>query len=301
MESYSSLHLYFKLGRVKISSPQNHVIMKPEKILESNVLDIIFENRNKAYGAYELRSHYNRRIGKAICFTTMVVVAFALMQSFKVPQKKGRIIDLEIGPQVTLADIPKPKPDEIKPKEVVKVKSANQPEQYKEKQFTIPLIEDNPIVPVASITDLDEAIIGSSNTLEGKNPADVLTAPTSIGNDNMGEAKKIEEDNSNLPISIDEIMPQFPGGQEAFIRFMQKNLRQPDDFDEGQRLTVIAKFIVDAEGNIVDIDIAQNGRKDLDAEVVRVIKKMPRWNPGIQNGRKVSVYFKVPVTFVAPE
>lgn len=301
MESYSSLHLYFKLGLIKISLPQNHVIMKPEKILESNVLDIIFENRNKAYGAYELRSHYNRRIGKAICLTTMVVVAFALMQSFKVPQKKGRIIDLEIGSQVTLADIPKPKPDEIKPKEVVKVKSANQPEQYKEKQFTTLLIEDNPIVPVASITDLDEAIIGSSNTLEGKNPADVLTAPTSIGNDNMGEAKKIEDDHSNLPIRIAEIMPQFPGGQEAFIRFMQKNLRQPDDFDEGQRLTVIAKFIVDAEGNIVDIDIAQNGRKDLDAEVVRVIKKMPRWNPGIQNGRKVSVYFKVPVTFVAPE
>ena len=301
MESYSSLHLYFKLGRVKISSPQNHVIMKPEKILESNVLDIIFENRNKAYGAYELRSHYNRRIGKAICLTTMVVVAFALMQSFKVPHKKGRIIDLEMGPQVTLADIPKPKPDEIKPKEVVKVKSANQPEQYKEKQFTTPLIEDNPMVPVASITDLDEAVIGSSNTLEGKNSADVPIAPTSIGNDKMGEVKKIEEDNSNLPIRIAEIMPQFPGGQEAFIKFMQKNLRQPDDFDEGQRLTVIAKFIVDAEGNIVDIDIAQNGRKDLDAEVVRVIKKMPRWNPGIQNGRKVSVYFKVPVTFVAPE
>ena len=96
-------------------------------------------------------------------------------------------------------------------------------------------------------------------------------------------------------------MPEFPGGQAAFIKFLQRNLNQPSDFEEGEKVTVIAKFVVNAEGNIVDIDIIKNGRSDLDQEVIRVIKKMPRWKAGMQNGRAVPVYYKVPITFVSPD
>ena len=96
-------------------------------------------------------------------------------------------------------------------------------------------------------------------------------------------------------------MPQLPGGMEAFIKFLKKNLREPSDLEEAQKLVVVAKFVVDAQGNIVDINIAKNGRDDLDAEVLRVIRKMPKWKPGMQNGRNVSVYFNLPVTFVAAD
>jgi protein TonB len=96
-------------------------------------------------------------------------------------------------------------------------------------------------------------------------------------------------------------MPEFPGGKEALIRFLQKNLQQPNDFEEGQKVTVIASFVVDKDGSITGINITQHGRNDLDNEVVRVIKKMPRWKPGLQNGRSVAVYYKVPVTFVSTE
>jgi protein TonB len=94
-------------------------------------------------------------------------------------------------------------------------------------------------------------------------------------------------------------MPQFPGGMEAFLKFMQRNLKQPEDFDEGQKMVVLASFVVDAGGNIVNIAIDQKARPDLDAEVLRVIKKMPVWEPGMQNGRKVPVFYKLPVTFIA--
>ena len=82
---------------------------------------------------------------------------------------------------------------------------------------------------------------------------------------------------------------------------MQRNLKQPNDMEEAQKLVVVAEFVVDREGNISDLKIIQHARADLDAEVLRVIKKMPAWKPGMQNGRKVPVFCKLPVTFVASE
>ncbi len=272
--------------------------MKPEKILQSDVIDIIFENRNKEYGAYELRKHYNNRMGKALGITALVVISFGLMQSFKVPVRKGTYV-MEVGPIVSLTEIPKAKEDDPKPKEVQKQKRINQPQQFAEKQFSTIRIEKDPPTPVATNADLDHAMIGKAN-IAGIDPGDGPVTPPSVGESNTGEVAKVVEEMPSI-LAASEIMPTFPGGKEAFIKFMQQNLRQPDDFDEGQKMTVIANFVVDAEGNIVNIDIVQNGRKDLDTEVIRVIKKMPRWNPGMQNGRKVAVYFKVPVTFVAPE
>jgi protein TonB len=102
-------------------------------------------------------------------------------------------------------------------------------------------------------------------------------------------------------MEVAEYMPEFPGGSAALIRFLQNNLRQPNDFEEGQKITVVGSFVVDKDGYITAINISQSGRSDLDNEVVRVIKKMPRWKAGMQNGRSVAVYYKVPVTFVSSD
>lgn len=277
--------------------------MKPESILKSSVLDIVFENRNKEYGAYELRKNYNTRIGKALGTTALVVILFGLTQSFKTTHKTGKFVP-EVK-DVFLADLNTPKVEPVKPKEEIKVKSS-QAKKFETVQLTtikiVPPTE--PIKSMATVTEIEDKQIGIK-TVEGiKAPQGVvITTPTNGGGGGNGSGNDGGEDNSvsNTPINFAEIMPQFPGGKEAFLKFMQKNLRQPEDFEDGQKLTVIAKFIVDAEGNIVDIDIIQNGRKDLDEEVIRVVKKMPKWNPGKQNGRNVSVYFKVPVTFVGAE
>jgi protein TonB len=82
---------------------------------------------------------------------------------------------------------------------------------------------------------------------------------------------------------------------------MLKNLRQPDDIDAGQRIVVRVKFVVDKDGEISDIEVVQSGRSDLDKEVIRVVKKMPRWKPGMQNDRAVPVFFNMPVSFVNDE
>lgn len=277
--------------------------MKPEKILQSDVLDIIFENRNKDYGAYELRKHYNNRIGKAMGITILIVVTFGLMQSFKVPKK---IVKIETEEIFLAADIPTIKKDEPKPREEVKVKAIKQP-PIESVQLTPPRIVPTvePIKSMATINDLEDKKIDTKDGVGQKIPVGIVTPPSSPGGGTGDGLDKPDgngtEEVSAAPLKIAEFMPQFPGGHDAFIKFMQRNLRQPDDFEDGQKMTITARFVVNVEGEIVDIDITQNGRKDLDAEVIRVIKKMPRWTPGMQNGRKVSVYYKVPVTFVAPE
>ena len=85
---------------------------------------------------------------------------------------------------------------------------------------------------------------------------------------------------------------------EALKRFMLNNLHQPDDISEGEKLALLAQFVVDKNGNISDVQILQNAREDLDAEVMRVINRMPKWKAGSQNGNPVAVYYKMPISFV---
>ena len=75
-------------------------------------------------------------------------------------------------------------------------------------------------------------------------------------------------------------------------------MQQPSDFEQGQKIVVVAQFVIASSGKIEGIEIVQSGREDLDHEVLRVVSKMPHWKPGMQNGRAVAVYYKVPVTFV---
>jgi protein TonB len=97
-------------------------------------------------------------------------------------------------------------------------------------------------------------------------------------------------------------MPEFPGGIEALKRFLIRNLRMPDNnLEEGTEVKVIARFVVGADGRVRDIEIVLPAGAEFNAEVKRVISKMPDWKPGSQNHRNVAVYFNLPVNFVRPE
>ena len=275
--------------------------MKPENILQSDVIDIIFENKNKEYGAYELRKQYGRRMNKSIGITALIVLVFALSQSFKVPKRTGSVI-LESIDSLRLAEVnlPKDEPKIIQqePEKLVQKKNAATA------SYITPIVVPDELAnkPISTIDKIATSIISGEET-----PGEAVRTEVGITKEKPTEGKglvptePVEDEVSNSPLNIAEFMPEFPGGQAAFIKFLQRNLNQPSDFEEGEKVTVIAKFVVNAEGNIVDIDIIKNGRSDLDQEVIRVIKKMPRWKAGMQNGRAVPVYYKVPITFVSPD
>ena len=95
--------------------------------------------------------------------------------------------------------------------------------------------------------------------------------------------------------------PSFPGGLEALTLFFSRNLSSPTDLEPGEKKVVLVRFVVGADGSITKAEIIQSGGDDYDREVLRAFKRMPRWNPAIQNGNKIAVSFTQPVTFVGVE
>ena len=269
--------------------------MKPEAIMESHILDIIFENRNKAYGAYALRRNYNLRLIQALGGTFLVVGLFVLLQSLKPkndPSGNSLLIDER---DLIVVDLQPDKPEEKQPQEEQpRQRSAPQPTI----ENTIPRITTQATeTQVPSLEDMRNRVISDvTNNLpdgDGDPPFDPGEPAGTPGG--SPAATPQPEPEPDIYVNPD-VMPSFNGD---IIRYMQRHLRQPDDIETGERITVRVRFVVNEEGNISDIQVIQSGRRDLDEEVVRVVKKMPRWNPGKQGGRAVPVFFNMPVTFVS--
>src|SRR6478735_7640382 len=96
-------------------------------------------------------------------------------------------------------------------------------------------------------------------------------------------------------------MLQFPGGEAALNRWLSKLLRPGDELQPGQKVKVLVRFVVNQTGSIEKIELLQPGGEPYDKEVLRVISKMPRWEPGRQNGHNVSAWFLIPIIFEMPE
>jgi protein TonB len=273
--------------------------MNPEMILHSDILDILFENRNKEYGAYELRVHYNRRLKKSMliilsslfaCLITYWGIGLLYPESHNHP--------IWISHEVEISSISPPdRPLPPKPKLVPPTARILAGTPFTNR----PIITRQPIIhPMPEQKDLDKNLI-SSRTIEGL-PTGLNEAPQQEttkfaalnNNDNSSETETI--------FKTAEIMPEFPGGQPALSHFLSSHLKVPETdrgLEPGMETTVqtIVRFVVNAEGQVQSVECIKSGGKEFDEEVRRVFDKMPRWKPGMQNGKKVSVYFLLPVSF----
>jgi len=101
--------------------------------------------------------------------------------------------------------------------------------------------------------------------------------------------------------SLPSRQPQFPGGTAAWLNFLNRHLTPPQDLEPGEKRTVLIRFSVDEEGIITNFQVVQSGGGSFDNEVIRVLKKMPKWLPALQYGKPVAVSFTQPVTFAAAE
>lgn len=95
-----------------------------------------------------------------------------------------------------------------------------------------------------------------------------------------------------------EQMPVFPGGQQALMTYLKDNVKYPKDMiDKGAQGRVVVSFVIDKEGNVTDVKVAYSVSKQFDEEAMRVIRAMPKWVPGKQKGKNVSVRYNIPVSF----
>jgi protein TonB len=273
------------------------LFMQPNQIKEANFLDILFDGRNKEYGAYELRKTYNRRVVKSMFVMGSVVTLLFVGGAVMGLGKGKRVKPIEIGGEVELIKLTDPTPPTPPPPRVV------QP-QVRTVIFTAPLIVKNDVKPdekPPENAELDNVKIGTVNK-EGNSDEGVQGPPVSEGAAGVVETVKKPEDDG--PLLIVEIDAKFPGGMQAWARFLNKNLRYPEEaISQGQGGTVVVQFVVDLEGNVSDVKaIGGPETGGLKEEAERVIKRSGKWEPAIQNGRHVKAYRRQPVTFVpAPE
>lgn len=262
--------------------------MTNKEILQSDLLEILFENRNKEYGAYTLRRNYNHNMGIALGCALSIVVVLILFNSFS-EKNGGNIIKSKPSDPVKLTDYnqhpEKPIKPEIRP--VKQVKNVG----IKIVPYEVP----QPEVPDQS--QFNEAVISDKNE-QGVTP---------IGMENGIDAPEISDPateqskHENTIIDKREIAASYPGGPQAFSDFLSRNLIAPEELESGEKKTVMVRFLVDVDGYISKIEIIQSAGKNFDKEVIRVLHKMPKWNPAEQNGHKVAIAFSQPVTFVGIE
>ena len=281
-------------GLHKTSKP---ITMEVNKILNADILDIIFEGRNKEYGAYDLRKTYNKRLVRAI--VGMAVILVLLFGGFFLSNlngghnnKKAMIVD-----DVQLEDIKQPK-NEPPPPPPPKI----EPPKVEMAKFTPPkIVPDKEVKPEEKPPEqekLDDTKIGTVNQ-EGIKDDGITAPPVSDAGKGVVEAPKKDDEDYDKTFTKVEIESHYPGGDQAWLRYLNKNLRYPDDAVNNEiQGTVVVQFIVDKQGNVSDVEaISGPDQGGLREEAVRVIKRSGNWTPAVQNGRQVKSYKKQPIVF----
>ncbi|GAA4727553.1 energy transducer TonB [Flavisolibacter ginsenosidimutans] len=266
--------------------------MTSQQILQADVLDILFEKRNKDYGAYLLRRNYSAQLLKAMGITALLVIALLFLGNSS--STKSVVAKLnDNGFVVKQVEWPKEKIEPPKPK--VQPPATQQPAKTEVLLDKIKPVEKTTTI-IATQKDLDDALPGTAK-VDGP-PATAIQAPPLPPSTGNGTAEKETE---KVAPPLPNRQPQFPGGAEAWQKFLSRNLAPPADLEPGEKRSVLVRFSVDQDGVITNFVVVQSGGADFDNEVIRVLKKMPHWLPAIQNGRAVAVNFTQPVIFQAAE
>lgn len=265
-------------------------------ILQTSFDDIIFEHRNKQYGAYALRNGYANRLLLALGSGMSVILLGAFIFMNQDQSENGKPLPEREAMLVRTMEIPKEKPVEPeKPKEAAPKKPA--PKTATVKFISQIKIEKEVKQEMAAVEELEGKAIGEQN-LEGK-VADGTVTPepeTKTTGTGTGQAETAGADFTAV-----ERGPEFPGGAIALKKFLARNLSSPDNLAQGELKTVRVRFRVDKDGTVSSLEILASGGEEFDDEVVRVCRKMPKWIPALQNGVNVPVSYILPVTFIGSE
>ena len=272
--------------------------MDINKIMSADILDILFEGRNKQYGAYELRKTYNKRLAKALLITAaigLLIFLVSVVYSFvgKGQKETFDVVDTQMAEIKKTDPTPPPPPPPPPPK-------APPPPEINQVKFTPPkIVKDEEVKPEEKIEEIKEDQKISTKTVESENKTEVVQAPVEDKGTQVVEVKK--EDDENKIFTKVEVDAAFPGGDAAWSNFLQKNLNADVPVENGAnegKYTVVVKFVVSRDGSLSDISCETDPGHGMCAEAIRVIKKTKNWTPAIQNGRNVNAYRRQPITFL---
>ena len=274
--------------------------MSKVDLIDKNWVELVFDGRNKEYGAYVLRKETGMRNIKSMLLVFAVIIAIMAGVAAKVAIENAFPKKVAIETDVELTKLAEKKEVKVEKKAPVKVEEQKVVEKVKSSvKFTPPVIKkDDEVKPEEELKSQED--LNKTNTAIGS--FDVK------GNDETGgevlKAKEViaqpepPKEEETKVFDVVEVMPTFPGGQQALFEWLSKNIKYPVVAEEnGVQGRVIVTFVVERNGSITDVQVAKSVDPSLDKEAVRVVKAMPHWIPGKQNGSAVRVKFTVPVTF----
>ena len=274
--------------------------MSKVDLIDKNWVELVFDGRNKEYGAYVLRKETGMRNIKSMLLVFAVIIAIMAGVAAKVAIENAFPKKVAIETDVELTKLAEKKEVKVEKKAPVKVEEQKVVEKVKSSvKFTPPVIKkDDEVKPEEELKSQED--LNKTNTAIGS--FDVK------GNDETGgevlKAKEViaqpepPKEEETKVFDVVEVMPTFPGGQQALFEWLSKNIKYPVVAEEnGVQGRVIVTFVVELNGSITDVQVAKSVDPSLDKEAVRVVKAMPHWIPGKQNGSAVRVKFTVPVTF----
>ena len=269
--------------------------------------DLIFQDKNKDFGAYQLRKNSEKRHTLAVIFTIigLAVVILAVIGYSKLSDKLAAdreaelLLERERMQQVEMAqqeeEVPEEEPEEQKFEQEI-------PEVPQEVLATVQVTQ----IAIVDADKVKNEVMTMDEQMEDNTARGVVTQEGSDDADKFQAVKEQvivveqpkEEPKPDQIFTAVEQPAEFPGGQEALMKWLSNNIRYPESAQQnGIQGRVTVRFVVEKDGSVSGATILKGVDKDLDAEALRVVKRMPKWQAGKNNGQSVRSYFTLPVTF----
>ena len=268
--------------------------------------DLVFEGKNKDFGAYVIRTDSTKRHNKAVLWTIIGAIIFGLL-AFGFVKANQYLEERRLAAQGEQEEVlidmsqeaeePEPENERVEPEKPILKEEVLQSVKVTE----LAIVEDEKVKKEDEIKTQDElketeTAFGQKDNKEGTEDRNV----TRTLKDEVVVEKPVEkpkEVKEEVFRSVEQ-MPQFPGGEAALMKYLQSHINYPPMAAENNvQGRVVVQFVVDKTGKVGEVKVVRSVDKDLDKEAVRVCKSLPKFTPGRQNGQAVSVWYTLPVTF----
>ena len=271
--------------------------------------DLVFAGKNTEFGAYQLRKNSDRRHNMAVLFTLVgLVIIFILLFGWSkysdYRAEQDAIALQEEREKMAAAELRAEEQQEEAPEEQQEEQKFEQeiPEVPEEVLATVQVTQ------IAIVDEVKNAVMDMDDQMQDNTARGVVNQEGSDDADKFqavhDQVRVVEEPKPEPKPKEDEIFvaveqqAEFPGGMAALMKWLSNNIRYPEAAQQNDiQGRVIVKFVVEKDGSIGTATILKGVDKDLDREALRVVKKMPKWQPGKNNGQAVRSYFNLPVTF----
>ena len=270
--------------------------------------DLVFEGKNKDFGAYVIRTESTKRHNLAVLWTVLGAIVlgalvFGLVGLNNYLEEQRRLAGEQDQSEVLIdmsqdAEEPEPEQQRVEPEKPILKEEVLQSVKVTE----LAIVKDEEVRKEDEIKTQDElketeTAFGQKDNKEGTEDRNVTKT---LKDEVVVETKPVQQEKhepEKIFTSVEQ-MPQFPGGEAALMKFLSSHINYPPMAAENNvQGRVVVQFVVEKDGKVGEVKVARSVDKDLDREAVRVVKSLPKFTPGRQNGQAVSVWYTLPVTF----